>query len=63
MANRRCRKCGASLGVDVDICPDCGEHNPLLVPWYTWVLGPIMLAILAWLLIDLEALKKVVGID
>lgn len=63
MTKRKCRRCGAALGVDVDICPDCGQNNPLLVPWYTWVLGPIMLALLAWFLIDFEALKKIVGID
>lgn len=63
MTKRSCRKCGTALGVDVDICPACGENNPLLVPWYTWVLGPIIVVLLGWLLVDFEDLKKVVGIE
>ena len=63
MSRRLCRNCKEPLAVDQDICQVCGTRNPLVVPWYTWVLGPIIVLALGWLLIDFEALKQVVGID
>ena len=55
---RHCHKCGDGLMIDQDICQSCGANNPLPVPWYTWVVGPIMVAILAYFLVDFDALKR-----
>lgn len=63
MGKRYCHKCNEPLAVDQDICQTCGARNPLQVPWYTWVLGPIIVLVLGWLLIDFDDLKKVVGIE
>ena len=61
ISDRRCRECDEPLMIDQDICQVCGANNPLPVPWYTWVVGPIMVAILAYFLVDFEALKRYLG--
>ena len=60
MAKRRCRKCSAELGVDQDVCHVCGTGNPLTTPWYTYPLGLLIVALLAYLLIDFDDLRRLV---
>jgi len=63
MKQRHCHKCNEPLMIDQDICQVCGARNPLVVPWYTWVLGPIIVIIIGWLLIDFDALKRLAGME
>lgn len=58
MVKRLCRKCRSELQVDQDICQACGANNPLVTPWYTYPLGALMVAFLAYLLIDFDDLRK-----
>jgi ribonucleoside-diphosphate reductase alpha chain len=55
---RLCRQFRAELGVDDDACPVCGALNPVPLPWYTPVLGAVMLAVIVWLLVDVDALVR-----
>ena len=63
MKQRYCHKCNEPLMVDQDICQVCGANNPLEVPWYTWVIGPIIVLLLGWWLIDIDALKQLAGFE
>lgn len=49
---RLCRQCKEELGEDEDICRACGARNPLTVPWYTWPIGALLVAMLFALLVD-----------
>ena len=53
---RLCRQCRAELGVDDEACQACGALNPVPLPWYTPFLGAVMLALMFWFLVDVEAL-------
>ncbi len=55
---RLCRLCRAVLGVDDEACEVCGALNPVPLPWYTPFLGAVMLAVLFWFLVDVEALVR-----
>ncbi len=55
---RLCRQCRAELGVDDEACEVCWALNPVPLPWYTPFLGAVMLAVLFWLLVDVEALVQ-----
>lgn len=59
MAQRVCRSCGDPLDVDQDICRSCGANNPLVHPWYTYPLGALIVAVLAFLLIDFNDIRKI----
>ena len=63
MKRRYCHKCNEPLMIDQDICQVCGANNPLPVPWYTWVIGPIIVLLLGWWLIDFDALKRLAGFE
>ena len=63
MKQRYCHKCNEPLMIDQDICQVCGANNPLPVPWYTWVIGPIIVLLLGWWLIDFYALKRLAGFE
>lgn len=53
MAKRRlCRRCGTKLEFDQDVCPACGENNPIPKPWYTPVLGALIIIVLGYFLLD-----------
>jgi len=56
MSRRLCRRCRAPLGIDDEVCQDCGANNPVPLPWYTPILGLVMLALIGLLLIDFSAL-------
>lgn len=58
MSKRLCRNCQTELQVDQDICQACGTHNPLVTPWYTYPLGALMVAVLAYFLIDFGHVMK-----
>ncbi|WP_282607434.1 hypothetical protein [Pelagibius sp. Alg239-R121] len=60
MAQRLCRSCGSALDVDQDVCQSCGTNNPLVKPWYTYPLGALIVAVLAYLLIDFDDLRKLI---
>jgi RNA polymerase subunit RPABC4/transcription elongation factor Spt4 len=49
---RLCRECKEALGVDEDICRSCGARNPLVLPWYTWPIGALIVLALFALLVD-----------
>ena len=55
---RLCRQCRSELGVDDEACQVCGALNPVPLPWYTPFLGAVMLAVIVWLLVDVEALVR-----
>ncbi len=55
---RLCRQCRAELGVDDEACQVCGASNPIPLPWYTPFLGAVMLALMFWFLVDVEALVR-----
>ncbi len=61
--NRKCRKCGAALGVDDDACQACGANNPAPVPWYTPLLGVAILAALVLLLVDFDDVARLLGLN
>lgn len=42
------------MGIDDDYCQACGEHNPVVLPWYTPLVGAALLAIMAYFLIDFD---------
>ena len=57
MATQRlCRQCHDPLGIDDDRCQTCGASNPLVLPWYTYPVGFLMMAAIAYFLIDWSAL-------
>jgi hypothetical protein len=58
---RLCRQCRSELGVDDEACRVCGARNPVPLPWYTPVLGAAMLAIIVWLLVDVEAVVRLLN--
>lgn len=58
MTKRLCRSCQTELQVDQDVCQVCGTNNPLVTPWYTYPLGALMVAALAYLLIDFDDVMK-----
>lgn len=58
MTQRLCRSCQTPLDIDQDICPSCGASNPLINPWYTYPLGALIVAVLAFLLIDFNDIRK-----
>ena len=58
MSKRLCRSCETELQVDQDVCHVCGTNNPLVHPWYTYPLGAVMVAALAYLLIDFDDVMK-----
>ena len=60
MPKRLCRSCKSELLVDQDVCQVCGANNPLVIPWYTYPLGALMVAVLAYLLIDFGDLMKLI---
>ncbi len=51
-AQRLCRRCQTKLEIDQDICPACGENNPIPKAWYTPVLGALIIIVLGYFLID-----------
>lgn len=55
---RLCRQCRAELGVDDEACQVCGASNPVPLPWYTPLLGAAILAVLVWLLVDVDTLVR-----
>lgn len=60
MAERNCRKCSASLGIDDDLCQACGARNPLRHPWYIWPLAAVIFLLAFYFLVDVEALRDYV---
>ena len=59
MAKRRlCRRCHTKLEIDQEICPACGEHNPIPKPWYTPFLGFLIIFVLGYFLIDFGAIAE-----
>ena len=58
MTQRVCRSCGDKLDVDQDICRTCGANNPLVNPWYTYPLGALIVAVLGYLLIDFNDVRR-----
>ena len=64
MAKRRlCRRCHTKLEIDQDVCPACGENNPIPKPWYTPVLGFLIIIILGYFLIDFGAIAEFFGLS
>lgn len=59
---RLCRKCKTPLGVDDDICQTCGESNPIPLPWYTPILGGLIVLGLVLLLVDFDDVRRVLGL-
>ena len=51
---RHCRSCGEALGVDEDVCRACGARNEIQHPWYIWPIGFLIVAVLVFLLVDIE---------
>ena len=62
MKRRSCRACGAKLGIDEDRCQGCGAGNPLPLPWYTPLLGLLIVALLVLLLVDFGDVARVLGL-
>ena len=60
-SRRLCRQCKSPLGADDERCLVCGANNPVVLPWYTYPLGALIVAALVWLLVDFEDLAKVLG--
>lgn len=64
MAERRiCRRCHTKLEIDQDVCPACGENNPIPKPWYTPVLGFLIIFVLGYFLIDFGAIAEFLGLS
>lgn len=59
---RLCRSCGAELGIDDDRCAACGTGNPAPLPWYTPLLGVLIIALLVLLLVDFGDVARVLGL-
>lgn len=49
---RLCRKCRSPIGIDDDVCQNCGANNPVTQPWWGILLGFVMLALIGYLLVD-----------
>jgi len=60
---RLCRECQEPLGVDQDICRACGANNPIPLPWYTYLVGAAIVAILVLLLVDFDDVGRVLGLS
>ncbi|MGO1120369.1 hypothetical protein ACTL6U_16810 [Rhodovibrionaceae bacterium A322] len=58
---RLCRSCEAKLGIDDDVCPACGESNPVVVPWYTKAIGGAIVILIIFALVDFDDVMKVLG--
>ena len=58
---RLCRACQAKLGIDDDLCADCGARNPVAVPWYGKALGAVIALIIILLLVDVNDVMKLLG--
>lgn len=59
MSERRlCRRCQTRLEIDQDVCPACGENNPIPKPWYTPILGGLIIIVLGYFLIDFAAVAQ-----
>lgn len=57
---RLCRRCKSPLGIDDDRCQVCGENNPVVLPWYTPLVGLALLIIMAYFLIDFDEVRKLI---
>ena len=51
---RLCRRCKAQLHPEMDHCTVCGEVKSAPAGWYTLPVGLVIVAALAWLLIDFK---------
>jgi hypothetical protein len=60
---RLCRECKEPLDVDQDICRVCGANNPIPLPWYTFILGGAIVAVIVLLLVDFDDVRKVLGLQ
>jgi hypothetical protein len=60
---RLCKDCEEPLEVDQDICRVCGANNPIPLPWYTYLVGAAIVAILVFLLVDFDDVRRVLGIS
>jgi RNA polymerase subunit RPABC4/transcription elongation factor Spt4 len=58
MTKRLCRNCKSELQIDQDVCQSCGTNNPLVTPWYTYPLGALIVAVLIFLLVDFNDIRK-----
>jgi hypothetical protein len=58
---RRCRKCGAVIGIDDDRCQACGTANPVTFPWYTPVVGFAIIGLIVYFLVDLSVWEGIIG--
>lgn len=58
---RICRKCRTRLEEDQEICPSCHASNPVVNPWYTYLVGGLIVAALAWALIDFQFLGEMLN--
>jgi hypothetical protein len=52
--DRLCRKCGAVIGIDDDRCDQCGASNPVVMPWYTPIVGFAIVGLIVYFLVDLS---------
>src|SRR5690606_33596132 len=61
VAERRCRRCRAPLGIDDDVCEACGERNPVTMPWWGPLLGAAILLAIGYFLIDFQPMLELLG--
>jgi hypothetical protein len=57
---RRCPRCNAPLKGYVDECPSCGLEKPLPLPWHIYVIMAVILAVSAWIFIDLQSIARAI---
>jgi len=60
---RLCKDCKEPLEVDQDICRGCGANNPIPLPWYTYLVGAAIVALLVFLLVDFDDVRRVLGLS
>ena len=60
---RLCRECQEPLEVDQDVCRACGANNPIVLPWYTYLVGAAIVAVLILLLVDFDDVARVLGLS
>jgi len=60
---RLCKDCKEPLEVDQDICRVCGANNPIPLPWYTYLVGAAIVALLVFLLVDFDDVRRVLGLS
>ncbi|HMB75226.1 MAG TPA: hypothetical protein VKN76_02415 [Kiloniellaceae bacterium] len=60
---RLCKDCREPLEVDQDICRACGANNPIPLPWYTYLVGAAIVALLVFLLVDFNDVRRVLGLS